>query len=69
MQGDSVQLVLNKRIMKKVAYIIVLVLHFAGVVIGFFGLVLGLISRIVMLKFRRVKPLWDEYLKDSKYIL
>ncbi len=55
--------------MKKVAYIILIVLHFAGVVIGFFGLVLGLISRIVMLKFRRVKPLWDEYLKDSKYIL
>ena len=55
--------------MKKVAYFIVLVLHFAGVVIGFFGLVLGLISRIVMLKFRRGKPLWDEYLKDSKHIL
>jgi hypothetical protein len=66
---DLVQRVQNKKAMKKVAYFIVLFLHFAGVVIGFFGLVLGLISRIVMLKFRRVKPLWDEYLKDSKYIL
>ena len=55
--------------MKKVTYIIVLVLHFAGVVIGFFGLVLGLISRIVMLKFRRAKSLWGEYLKDSKTLL
>ena len=55
--------------MKKVAYIIVLVLHFAGLVIGFFGLVLVLISKITMLKFRKVKPLWDEYLKDSKDIL
>jgi len=55
--------------MKKVAYIMVLILHFVGVVIGFFGLVLGMISKIVMLKFRRVKPLWEEYLKDTKYIL
>jgi len=55
--------------MKKIAYFIVLVLHFAGVVIGFFGLVLGLVSKIVMLKFQSVKPLWDEYLKDSKCIL
>ncbi len=55
--------------MKKVAYIILIVLHVAGVIVGFFGLVLGMISRIVMLKFRRVKPLWGEYLKDSKYIL
>ena len=55
--------------MKKVAYIILIVLHFAGVVIGFFGLIINVLSRIVMLKFRRVKPLWDEYLKDSKYIL
>lgn len=55
--------------MKKVTYIIVLVLHFAGVVIGFFGLVLDLISRIVMLKFRRAKPLWDEYRRDSKHFL
>lgn len=55
--------------MKKVAYIIILVLHFAGVVIGFFGFVLSLISRIAMLKFRRAKSLWDEYLKDSKYII
>jgi hypothetical protein len=55
--------------MKKVIYIIVLILHIAGVVIGFFGLVINVLSRIVMLKFRRVKPLWDEYMKDSKFIL
>lgn len=55
--------------MKKVAYIILIVLHVAGVVIGFFGLVINVLSQILMLKFRRLKPLWDEYLKDSKYIL
>ena len=55
--------------MKKVAYHIVLALHVAGVIVGFLGLILNVLSQILMLKFRRVKPLWDEYFRDSKYIL
>ena len=55
--------------MKKVAYIILIVLHVAGVIVGFLGLILNVLSQILMLKFRRLKPVWEMYLKDSKYIL
>lgn len=58
--------------MKKVAYIILIVLivlHVAGVIVGFLGLILNVLSQILMLKFRRLKPVWDEYMKDSKHIL
>lgn len=58
--------------MKKVAYIILIiliVLHVAGVIVGFFGLILNVLSQILMLKFRRLKPVWEMYLRDSKSIL